>query len=1409
MGKLYREYFNIDPKYYAAVTADLIEQGKVSWKGFLPHETFVKLLEVTYRALSGQDPRSIWVEGAYGTGKSHAALTVKSILDATDEEVIAYFEDFGLSHDLRDKYVALKNSGKILTVHRVGSANIDTDLDLVLAVQQSIMNALKANGIENQGDASMKDAFLRWVGNPLYRDFFAQLIQQEKYTWTFNGASVNDIVERLNTGSDKIIEATMRNVMTVLREAGQYGLFSDVNDMANWIKSIIEENHLAAILFVWDEFSEYFMKHSVSLTGFQTLAEISASHPFYFMLVTHESRSLFADAATAKKTFNRFVGDAAVRIDLPENIAFDLMAKAMKPTTDPVLAPQWQRDKNDLNDELVNVRNLIVSGAKRQATLGHKTVISDDQLREIVPVHPYAALILKQIAVLFTSNQRSMFDFIISNDMSDSKAFKWYINNYGPDDEQNLLTVDLLWDFFYGKGQNGLNDDVRGVLESYRMLQADQLLPDEQRVLRTILLLQAVSLRVSGNDLLTPSAQNLDLAFAGTDWSKGKALAIAHGLIDKGILFEKPLAGGKKEFCVAANGVTSGGNIQELVEDVIRQTKTQALITNTDAPLLDKLGVCLPAAFEKRYIVDATGYANFSATVQRMRAMHRPERFKVIITFAMNDTEQQQIRQQIIKTVNMPDNEIIFIESMMPLGNDLLQQYASNMAFAKYHNGKDGNQERHFAGQAGNVLKEWRTNIVNGAFILYDADHLSGQHRSNLADLQEALREKNQRVYYYGLEQYALTGTMYGVYQPATGAECGITQTLTGAYRNSNKKMSFETALEGAWGIEHYWEDPAKQGLPIVHIKKRVLSLVEEGFASSTGRVSVLSILTELEREPFGFMPSSVAALVLGFVLKEYATSDYFWSNGSRSEQMTVDKMKTMIANAISERVNPTSKFKEEFIVTMSPDIRSFLDCAVTAFDLKRDQCGSVEATRDQLRIRMKSFAFPIWCVKYTLNQESLETSKDVIERLIDLFSVIVNTANGGSASESDIAAEIGSVVCGTPSAKADLRKIFTGDQCRQGMLEYLKIYREGTLVRLAAEIGDGGAFIDEVKKRFNASDANWVWHRESADEKISDVILDYMIVQESNKSLPRCTGMSETVHAWNALSNNIHIPCDSVAKLTGDLGLFLRQLAIMKQNNALLDQHKQTFYDLLITQRESFDHFYKTQVDYFKQDASAFLSGLEDAEIAELFAAFPAGQFLKSKSDYYKFVEAEVNTFVQNQWKKKLRDLWREKTNTKDPRDWSTYYSTPILCMFSDAERSSVRPIFQIVNSTAPSEGDARKAMEYLSNACFYDRLASEEERNRCFMQYVVGTYQILLNNPDEIRADLVNTIHDDVYDWMNNPSVQGRIGTLAKKEYTLNGCDRAMAVIEKMSAEQLREYLRDRILDDADFGMQILKNQ
>ena len=97
-------------------------------------------------------------------------------------------------------------------------------------------------------------------------------------------------------------------------------------------------------------------------------------------------------------------------------MAFQLMAQAMKTTSDPVLAPKWLKYATALNDELAGVRSTIASISKKQAKFGQKTVLSDADLQKIVPIHPYAALVLKNIAVLFNSNQRSMFDFIISDD---------------------------------------------------------------------------------------------------------------------------------------------------------------------------------------------------------------------------------------------------------------------------------------------------------------------------------------------------------------------------------------------------------------------------------------------------------------------------------------------------------------------------------------------------------------------------------------------------------------------------------------------------------------------------------------------------------------------------------------------------------------------------------------------------------------------------------------------------------------------------------------------------------------------------------------------------------------------------------------------------------------------------------
>lgn len=1401
--KLYRDYFNIDPKYYAAVTADLIESGKVSWKSFYPHDTFIKLLEKTHTVLSHADPRSLWVEGAYGTGKSHAALTVKSLLDATDQEVREYFEDYGLSMDLCQKIIADKNDGLLITIHRIGSGSIRSDQDLILAVQDSIMSALEKHGIENRGETSLRDAALKWLEKKANRDYFNTLISEEQYAWTFGGSNVDAIIEHLKNGTETQISKTMRDIISVAEDNGITALRMDIQGMAAWIKNIISVNNIKAILFVWDEFTEFFQNNPNSLTGFQTLAEVSLSHPFYFMIVSHESRKLFLNAETAKKILDRFV--PPVRIDLPENMAFRLMAQAMKTTPDAMLRSEWEEYREELTDDLQSVCTYITDSMKRSSSLGQKTVLTENELKAIVPIHPYAALLLKHLSVVFSSNQRSMFDFIISNDMTDAKAFKWFINHYGPLDRPNLLTIDMLWDFFYGKGQNGLNDDVRVILDSYGLLRTDKMLPEEQQVLKTILLLQAISLRMNDVELLKPNEQNVDLAFSGTGWPKGRARSIAEKLVREGLLFKRNVGGGKSEYTIA-NSTGDATTIKKLKENVIRETRTQDLIANADL----QGAITLPPAISGRYILNCASYGNFTPSVAKLVANSSPDHFLALITFSANDDEAIQVKNLIMSNIRAGKYDIIYIDAgLTPMGKDLYDQYVESMAYSRYYAQNDKHRAGEFQKQAANCLSEWKTKIAMGAFMLYSADCPSGKRLANLTALQDELVSINRNKYFYGVEQYKVTATMFSRNQLPMGAECGLSQTLKGAYKAPNESLSLSTALAGAWGVEKYWEDPTKRSLPIVQMKLKTEEVIRNGFDSPSAQVSIEEIYSELEKAPFGLSANSISAFVMGFLLKEYATSDYFWSNGSNSDSMTIERLKTAIANTIMQTVSPDKKYKVEYIRSMSPEQRAFLKCTSTVFRIPSALCGSIESARDQIRLSMKKLSFPIWAVKSLLIQMETKTAASIVSSVIDDYCGIANTANSSKATESDLADSIGRVVLENKFLVEDLERLLTNDMCRKGMLSYIDTYLGGILKTLAAQINDGGAYLDQVKQKFNADAANWVWSTETANDKIDDVILDYRIIAESAKSLPACCSMRDVISGWNSKTNNIKISFEALKKAAGDLTPFLEELHRMKQTTTLLEQNRVHFYTLLCSQREAFEKFYTDQIPYFRSVAGIFLDGLDTEDVLKLYQDIPAGQFTKSSTEYLAYVENSVKVFLQGQAKKRLKDLWVEKTDTKDPRDWSSRYDTPILCMLNDDERPEAKEIFAIMLENAPAEASINRAISYLNNATFFDRLKDKELRNHNFMARVVGDYGMLLDDPQQIRAALLDHVSVRPYDWMDNATVQSHLKMLAEKKYKTGGSEKVWAVVEKMDATELRHYLRDLITDNVKIGIEILKSK
>ena len=72
-------------------------------------------------------------------------------------------------------------------------------------------------------------------------------------------------------------------------------------------------------------------------------------------------------------------------ISLPENIAFDLMGKAMRTTTDETLIAEWNRHKN----------SLAMRTTKSRKAVRDNTGITDEALLKILPIHPYAALLFE------------------------------------------------------------------------------------------------------------------------------------------------------------------------------------------------------------------------------------------------------------------------------------------------------------------------------------------------------------------------------------------------------------------------------------------------------------------------------------------------------------------------------------------------------------------------------------------------------------------------------------------------------------------------------------------------------------------------------------------------------------------------------------------------------------------------------------------------------------------------------------------------------------------------------------------------------------------------------------------------------------------------------------------------------
>lgn len=1394
MDNKYKDYFDIDPDYFPAVNPDVIKSNPELWKKFYPHETFIKLIKDIVSVLNRQQKQNIWVEGAYGTGKSHAVLTLKRLLDSTEQETKEYFETFNLDQDLLKKFLYVKSDGKIITVHRYASSSIKGDNDLFIAIQESIEQALRDAGIDNAAHGAMKDAVVKYLNDEYNKQYFNGLVTGP-YASLFGGSDVDKIVKDLQEYTEDALRELMRKIFKVANERQIKAFTLDDKGLCEWIRETIKQNELNAIVFIWDEFTEYFQNNMTALTGFQTMLELSETEHFCFIPVTHKSEALFSAQDTMKnKILGRFVRPRCV-IELPENMAFQLMGAAMQKNCDPVIYQEWTEEiLPDLCDRTVNSRGIV----------GKQTKLNEEQMRGILPIHPYAASLLKHISTSFDSNQRSMFDFIKNDRGDDTHAFQWFIKNCGALDDNPLLTIDMLWNFFYDMGKESLALSIRQILDNYPRLSRANLLEDEKRVLKAVLLFQAISFEVRDSvDLFLANEKNLNSAFEGSDL-EGKASHIAEKLVRDKILYKK---------IVGKNDVYSV-LIGEMSEDQIEKHKKKYLTKTTSSLITDGAldeAIDLPAALKLRYKLVYAGITDFEQTAKKCmnEAGRDGKHLYGVVTFAKDSSERLALSQKITTKLNEnPDTPVIFIDcSKTLLGEEQFAEWAEFKAKADYHSGKDKDQSTQNSNYANDVLKNWRKNIKDGEFVYYSKVRLNGETLATEDALMDELRAYNRKIFTNGLECYNVIANMWTLNAARQGAECGLKEEITGTFRSSNPNTKLEVALNGAWKVQDYWTSSPSLNISVIKTKLEELMRIK---LKRDGRISIRTIFETLSEAPYGFMPCNLSAFILGFLLKEYCGGKYTWSDDTTSDELTVDKMKEMIHEILQQEKTPNSRYRDKYIVTMPQEVKAFIDITSKAFGISKSQCTSVEAARERVRAKMRELSFPIWTLDYIIEGESIDTDVEVVKRLVELYGFLANNVKEETGmSDNDIAIEIGKISLKNASAMSDLEKLFTAEKCQIGIKAFLDVYKDGELIKLANAVNDGNQYINVLRSKFSVDAANWVWRKGTAEAVIDSVILEYQIIEESNKCVGTSKSYKDALRAWSGKVNNMRLSFSAIKNDIDDLDVLLEYIYEICTTDQLQEQHKQAFLDNMKIFGAKFVDFYNNrQNDVFKKVCDFELSGLSDVDKDKVYSAMPMSCFTKDKVGYSNLVAQMVEEQKKGLNSMKLRNIWREKTNTSSPYQWSEQFSMPIFAMLAEQEVTVCRKIFATINSNKADAKDISDAITFLENAKFFDSLNDASQRDKMFVKNIIRDNAVMLSDITEVKDYLRSHVTDVPYHWLGSPSVQSTLNKMAEAKYNKDGYEIAFQKIDQMSAEDVKKYLKNLIKNNKNVGVEIIKN-
>lgn len=941
---------------------DIAEEKKGEWVSFIPNEQFNNVLRTVIKSVRGNDidnHKSFWMNGTYGTGKSHAVAVISHLLgDDVDDirEWVDYEYKDGKFAAIRQAIYSLRETKRLLTVNVYGLGSMTHPGDLALVLQKAVTETLRKHKIEIAVPTDYENYIEQIRQNP---EIWNHLID----THTALSSVVADseqLVDSLKTGDLGIFH----RVSDTLREA-QLDIRLNNDNIKQWLTEV--EDRLTklgtynGLLIVWDEFTDV-MTDAIGVPVLKQLQEVAQKFMnedsnSYMFLISHPSAFNGIDSEQLKQTDGRY---HRMKYNMESVSAFKIMSRKFE-IVDEERHERMCRDFYMMNPHLLDL--FTATSNDPQSTR--------EDLFNLFPLHPGTANLATHYATVVGSSSRSVFEFLGQND-----SIREFLDCEDHFLNRDTITADYLWDYVLKVFQ----DDVANygaVTERYNSYKLQVSNEGEAYlvVFKGILLLNAFN-NVSGennNGLVTPSEENIHALFAGTRYDN-EVDAVLRWFNEQGIIQRAP--GGL--YSVQFSALPSG-EIEEKKNEMrnVQFRYTEQILNFSDAAEQGFKGrfmqrVIRPYGF--KFFSDHQNEAVLRSQIKNARKSTKSSALFFALLMARNNTELGVLRNFAERCAADESDEdlknivfLVFDEVLTDAKYDRFIEYQANYACASSHGFLD--QQKVHRDHAVSMVKEWMDSVQRGNANVYingkgkqpiSVKHLSSIVNNVIApvifpygpDACELLRQKAPSTFWRQQNSKEIVRTF--IFAKSKEDLTSITAQM----------RPIQYLVQECLDDNMEWKADVPEKHPFKVVFDKVQKIIK--YADKSHPFNFDTKFSVLQDPPYGLYGSFAPMAMVAFALKPWANKIFDMQGKPRDEKALVDDIALLFKVWDDKKSNSKLNFKFQ-----TPEEGKLCKELISLFKLnsKGNDYSDVSSLKDARYAITADFlgkkGYPLWTVKY------------------------------------------------------------------------------------------------------------------------------------------------------------------------------------------------------------------------------------------------------------------------------------------------------------------------------------------------------------------------------------------------------------------------------------------------------------